>query len=102
MGSNAGVPNYQRLQDLGQLPEYARKFIPGLVEADQKEKEIAELKKKLSKYEGTAEPEKTAEPELSILKCEVEGCSWETTPQSEVVAKMNIGKHKKAHEKNEG
>src|SRR3989304_398035 len=75
----AGVPNWQKLMEMGKLPKEARGKIPMLAQLDAAEAVIEEIKKgccddcRAKFFPG----EKAAkEAEVATIKCEVEGCDF--------------------------
>lgn len=98
----AGRPNYQRLHELGKLPPDQRMFIPGLKEADEKDKEIAELKAEIERLKGgkkpvTKEEVKVVEEVTKAIQesaiCEEEGCDF--VGKNANGLRLHSAKHKK-------
>jgi hypothetical protein len=94
----AGVPNFQRLAEMGKLPKSQEKNLPGLAGMNTAVAELNRLR------EGMCEdchekfyPGKTAgRDEVTQLRCDVEGCGHMVGGKSESKAKENLEKHKKA------
>jgi hypothetical protein len=96
----AGVPNWQKLHEMGKLPKEQRGRIPVLAQLDAAEAVIEEIKKgccddcKAKFFPG----EKAAkEAEVVTVKCEMEGCEFIAQGKSEAVAKNNLRLHLKTH-----
>ena len=65
----AGKPNFQKLHELGKLPENARGNIPLLKELDDTKKRIKELEAEVAELKG-------AQKEEVEIKCGEEGCEF--------------------------
>jgi len=97
---SAGVPDWQKLHQMGKLPQSARGNVPILAQLDTAEREIkrlmdgmcAECKVKLfGKDQKPSEEKETVQ-----LQCP--HCPAMVGGKGESVAKMNLGKHvKSAH-----
>jgi len=73
MGS--GIPDYQKLYEMGKLPDSQRHQIPMLRELDKKNKEIDELKKGTSaKTPQTTTIETPQTTSLGSFECLVKDC----------------------------
>ena len=98
---SAGVPNWQKLYEMGKLPKEARGKISSLVQLDAAEKRIKELEVEVSRLRiGWQPPEDdiSQAPQDDVeIKCEVGGCDYIAKGKSEAIAKNNLRLHSRSH-----
>lgn len=109
----AGVPNYQKLYEMGKLPKSARGNVPMLAQLDAAEKRIEEIKKAMCddcrerifgvelEKEDKSVGDKSVEDKSVEVKCEVEGCDYMATGRTEGVARNILRLHNRTHEAKE-
>jgi len=86
----AGVPNYQRLAEIGKLPKDQRDKIPFMKELDDiKDSLCDECKAKLFPVN---------KPQLFMAECKVEGCEFVASADTKLDAKNILKEHAKSHE----
>ena len=94
---SAGIPNYQRLHDMGMLPKDQRSKILGLAQADKLESELENFKKGLcdecrEKLLGEKKEEKSSE--VITQKCDVADCEFLGEAKSLQAAQNAVTRHK--------
>ena len=97
---SAGMPNYQKLLDMGKLPKNMRGKVPVLAQLDAAEAVIEEIRKgccddcRAKFFPG----EKAAkEAEVVTAKCEVENCEFISQGKTAAVAANNLRLHLRSH-----
>ena len=102
---SAGVPNWQKLMEMGKLPKAARGKVPLLARLDAAEAVIEEIKKgccddcRAKFFPGE---KATKEAEVVNVKCEVLNCDFIAQGKSEAIAKNNLRLHLRSHEVKKG
>ena len=97
----AGVPNWQKLHEMGKLPKEQRGRIPVLAQLDAAEAVIEEIKKGCCddcRAEFFPGQKAAKEAEVVTVKCGMEGCEFIAQGKSEAVARNNLRLHSKTHE----
>lgn len=93
---SAGQPNWQKLLDMGKLPQGQRGKIPILAQLDAAEAVIEEFKKGCcDDCRAKFFPGKKAEEEAAVVtvKCEVEGCDFIAQGKLMMNAKNALRRH---------
>jgi hypothetical protein len=93
----AGLPNYQRLHELGKLPKDMQNKVPGLAETSGLEKRISKIMSVLcddckAKIASTDQP-----GEKFDAKCEVVGCEHVAIGKSKGIAENYLRLHMRSH-----
>lgn len=98
---SAGVPNFQKLYEMGKLPKEQRGRIPLLAQLDSKEELIEKIKKEAceSCHEKFFGEEKKKEEGVKIeVRCEEKDCDYVTMARNEGIAKNILRLHMRSHE----
>lgn len=66
----AGQPNWQKLHDIGKLPDHARKFIPGLVMLDSLRGKLCENCQEVFDDHTKSKPPEVKKPEFKCDECD--------------------------------
>jgi len=98
---SAGVPNYQRLAEMGKLPKESRHQVPYLGQLDDAEKEIERIKSLVCDECKAKIFSKAKDDAVVESKCEVDGCDFVAKGKSLAVANNNLRLHSKSHEAKE-
>jgi len=94
---SAGQPDWQKLQDMGRLPQEHRDKIPGLQEVDR----IKSLLCKGCLKNIYGEKQEVIEEESVTSNCEVEGCDFSTTNTPKMLERILKSHVTRAHKPNE-
>ena len=103
---SAGQPDWNRLLQLGKLPEGSRGQVPLLAQLDAAEAVMKKIEGECcddcrAKFFPGTEAVKKAEIEIVvetvIVQCEVEGCEFGAKGRSEAAAKHSLRLHSKTH-----
>ena len=101
---SAGVPNWNKLMQMGKLPKEARGNVPALTQLDTAEAKLKaiqdgccpECRAKFFGGKQIEEPQ-VVTPEFTV-KCPVEGCEYEATDRTEAMAGNKLRMHNRTHE----
>ena len=100
---SAGQPNWQKLYEMGKLPDGAHGHLPMLVQLDEVEKKLQKIKDEVcddcrEKIFGKKEEIKKDIPVMSEVRCTAHGCDYVARGKSEAVAKSILRLHGKKHQ----
>lgn len=98
---SAGSPNWQKLHEMGRLPQDQRNKVAGLAEIDSLNKRIKELEAEILRLKGEDSHGTVLvnkEPTAPGLKCETEGCDYIATGRTDGIARNVLRMHGRTHE----
>ena len=95
---SAAQPNYQKLYEMGKLPEEHFGKIAGLVETGKLKEEVNRLKEGMCEdcREKLFPIELTGQDKIQF-RCEEEGCIFMASGRTEGIARRILGLHAKTH-----
>ena len=91
---SAGIPNYQRLQQIGKLPKDLRNTIPGLEALDKKTEELEKVLKILCDgCKAKINPAKKEEEKTVKINCPAHQCNYTAEAKTESLTRNNLRLH---------